>query len=163
MLKLPTNTFNFIARIFSLCLILLIGYLIIKYGLHDPANSRHNSKLKPVYFLYFLIAGLLFIVTILTISLLGIIKVTVDKSVGTITLSSIIRKTTIVTDDIDYYFVTKHIGKHKDFEGLILNLKTNNKIQLVGQNLLSISDFKDYLVDKNIMFKGEHEMMFPFN
>jgi len=163
MLKLSTNSPNFIARSFSLCLILFSEYLLIRYGMKDPGNNHTIGTIKAGYILYFLIALLAFALILIAFSFLGIIKVTVDKSSGTITLFSVIRKTTITTNDIDHYFITKNRTRFKVFEGLILKLKTENKIQLAGQNLLSISDFKDYLVDKKIPCKGERKMIFPFN
>jgi len=80
--------------------------------------------------------------------------VQVDNGSGTTTFTSFLSKKNIPTEDIESYYKTTHTDAIKKWNGILLNLKSGKSIQLGEQNLLSISDFKDYLNEKTISCSG---------
>jgi hypothetical protein len=76
---------------------------------------------------------------------------------------SIIKSEKLTVHDIKNYFETSHRNGFKEWQGLLVILNSGREIQLAGQNLEAISDFKKYLVEKAIPYLGTKSMKYPFN
>ena len=99
----------------------------------------------------------------LLLGFLSVLKVEAQTTSGEISLISIIKKETISIHDIKNYFDTIHRNNYKDWQGIILNLNSEKTIQIAGQNVDGVLDFKEYLVEKSIPCLGTRKMNFPFN
>jgi len=170
MLTLPTNSANFIGRLFFLVGTFFIGYLFINFGLKEPNNGHVIFKItaihfefKVVYIMYLLIAIIGFLALTILSSLLTVNKVVVDMTSNTMTFIRLFSKQTIAAIDIKEYFDTVHRNAFKSWQGLLIKTSDNKSIQVAGQNIKSISDLKDYLNDKKISCAGQKKMKFPFN
>jgi len=164
MLTLNANTGNFILRGFLLILALLIGYVIFVYGRYDPANEKVIWwKLRVIHIFYAMLWAVLFLIATIISSFLGIAKVEVDKTSGTINFKGLLFDKSISTSEIDHYFETIHRNQFKTFEGILLILKNNKTIQLAGQNLKSIAELREYLIETGVPASGLRKMKFPFN
>ncbi|HLY68211.1 MAG TPA: hypothetical protein VKR53_00700, partial [Puia sp.] len=84
---------------------------------------------------------------ILTIidSLFGIHKILVDTSSDSLTFVGLVSKRTIATVEIVQYFDTIHKNPFKVWYGLQIMTKDKKTIQVVDQNIKSLSYLKDYL------------------
>lgn len=170
MLTLPTNSANFIGRVFFLAVIFCMGYLFINFGLKEPNNGHVIFKItaihfefKAAYIMYLLILIIGFLALTILSSLLTINKVLVDTTNNTITFIGLFSKQTIATIDIKEYFDTVHQNAFKSWKGLLIKTSDNKSVQVAGQNINSLSDLKDYLNDKKIFCAGQKKMKFPFN
>jgi hypothetical protein len=170
MLTFPTNSANFIGRIFFLVVTFLLEYLFINFGLKEPNNGHVIFKISAIHFefkaihlMYFLITTIGFLALTIISSLLSINKIQVDTISDTITFTGLLNKRTIKTNDISEYFETIHRNRFKVFYGLLLKLKDNKTIQVSGQNIKLLPDLKDYLNNKKISCVGQKKMKFPFN
>ncbi|MEO6455375.1 MAG: hypothetical protein ABIN97_14945 [Ginsengibacter sp.] len=170
MLTLPTNSANFIGRLFFLAVTFLMGYLFINFGLKEPNNGKVIFKItalhfefKAVYIMYFLIGTIGFLALTILSSLLTVNKVVVDTTSDVITFTGLFGKQTIATVDISEYFETVHTNTFKSWTGLLIKTNDNKTIQVAGQNIKSISDLKDYLDERKIFYAGRKKMKFPFN
>ena len=164
MLILKTNKGNIIVRCFAFPLPVIMVYLIVKYGFNEPDNNHVLFwKFKVIHLLYFLIAAILFYMIMLLVGFLSVLKVEVQTTSGEITLISIIKRQTISIHDIKNYFDTIHINGFKEWQGIILNLNSDKTIQVAGQNIDGVPDFKKYLLEKEIPCLGIRKMKFPFN
>jgi hypothetical protein len=99
----------------------------------------------------------------LLVGFLSVLKVEVQITTDEITLISIIKRETISIHDIKNYFNTIHVNGFKEWQGIILNLNSDKTIQIAGQNIDGVPDFKKYLVEKEIPCLGTRKMRFPFN
>jgi len=156
MLILKPNRVNLFIR----CLILLSP---LAWGQPLFTALRNNPAATADHTIFLVFIPLVIFMIIDMISVFGITKVTVDKNTDTITFISWIRKQTISTKDIENYYATFHINKSTGFLGILVNAKDGKTYQLAGQNLISVADFKQYLIDKGIDYAGERKMTFPFN
>jgi hypothetical protein len=170
MLTFPPNSSNFIGRLFFLILTFFLGYLFINFGLKEPNMEKTifrikeiNFEFKAAYLMYLLIGTVGFLALTIIVSLLGINKIQVDTFLNTVTFISLFSKTTININEIDEYFNTIKKNPYKVFYGLLLKLKDKRPIQLAGQNIKSLSDFRNYLTDRKINYAGQRKMKFPFN
>jgi hypothetical protein len=164
MLVLKTNTRNFVARCFAFPLSIFMLFLIIHYGFKEPNNDHILFwKFKVIHLLYFMIAVVLFYMYMQLLGFLSVIKVEAQITSGEITLISIIKRETISIHDIKNYFDTIHRNGFKKWEGIILILHSKKNIQIAGQNILGVPEFKKYLVEKEIPCLGTRNMKFPFN
>ena len=164
MLTLPTNSWNIVARCFSLTLATVFGLIFFNHGLSDSNNGHIIFwKIKTLHIFYLVLALITLFAFTVTASIFGIIKVQVDKTIDTIAFISFLNKRTIATSDIETYFTTTHRNQFKEWQGILLQTKNNETFQLAGQNLKSLKDFEKYLIDKSIPFSGDRRMKFPFN
>jgi len=165
MINLRTNYSNLITRCCLLPLLFIAAYFFIHHEIQNPeANSIVFWKVNKIQLFFILvIIPYSIIIFIFLLSVLGITNVQVDKGSGTITFTSLLSKKNIPTEDIESYYETTHTNAIKKWNGILLNLKSGKSIQLAEQNLLSISDFKDYLNEKSIPCSGKRRMKFPFN
>jgi len=154
MLTLHTNQANLISRLFSLSLIFYLEYLVINNGFKEPNNG------SAIYLLYFVMISIGFLIFTLTYSLLCINKVQIDTTLESITFIRPFNKQTILTIDISEYFETSHKFR---WNGLLIITTDNKTIQVVGQNIKSLSIFKNYLDERNIFNAGQKQMKYPFN
>ncbi len=170
MLTLPTNTANFIGRLFFLVGTFFLGYLFINFGLKDPNNGQVvfritviHFEFKAVYVMYILIVIIIFLALTIIDSLLSINKVQIDTTLDSITFVRLFGKQTIATADINEYFETLHKNAFKGWVGLLIKTNNNKPIQVAGQNVKSLSDLKNYLNNRKIFYAGQKKMRFPFN
>jgi hypothetical protein len=155
MLILKMNSSNIIGRLFAIPISIALLYLIIHYGLNEHSNERIILCL-----LYFIIAGVLFYLFTVLLSFLGVTGVKVEIASGEIIFISVIKTETVSVYDIKNYFETIHRNR---WQGLMLILNSGREIQLAGQNLEAVSDFKNYLIEKAIPCLGTKSMKYPFN
>jgi hypothetical protein len=152
-----------------LVLTFALGYIFIRMKLPESDNRvifeipLLHFQVKPVHLLYFLIAIVCFLALIIVTSLVSINKVQIDITTDTIIFTSLFTKQTVAVDEIKGYFDTVHKNQFKVFYGLLLELRGNKTIQVTGQNVGSLSAFKDYLDKRNISCSGQRKMKFPFN
>jgi hypothetical protein len=164
MLILKANARNIVKRCLAFPLLIFIVYLIIHYGLQEPnKNQVLFWKFKVVHLLYFMIAANVYYAFVLLIGFLSVIKVEVQIASGEITLITIFKRETISIYDVKNYFDTIHLNGYNEWQGIILNLNSKIIIQIVGQNVDGVPDFKKYLVEKAIPCLGTRKMKFPFN
>jgi hypothetical protein len=164
MLTLPTNSANFIGRLFFLVVTFSMCYFFINFGLKD-ANNGHvifeisaiHFVFKVVYLTYLLIGTIAFLALTIITSLLGINKIQVNTLSDTITFVGLLAKKTITINDISEYLETIHRNPFKAFYGLLIKLKDDTTIQVAGQNIKSLSEFKQYLNDKKVNCVGQKE------
>ena len=79
------------------------------------------------------------------------------------TFDGLLRSRTIQADQIVNYIDTIHRNGYKEWPGLILNLKDQSTINIVGQNVEDIPSFKEYLDEIGINRASTKNMKFPFN
>lgn len=170
MLTLPTNSTNFIGRIFFLLLTFFLFYLFLNFGVKDPkgehivfAITLLHFEFRVKYIMYFLVCAVAYLAVLLVVSLLGVNKVQVDTVNDTIKLSSLFTSKTFPTAEISEYSQTIHRNTAKAFFGLLLKFSDGKKIQVVGQNVQRISDLKDYLIERRVPQGIGQKMKFPFN
>ena len=165
MINLRTNYLNLIIRCCVVLFFFIAAYFLIRNELQNPeANSIIFWKVnKMQLFFVLVITPYSLFIWLTIISVLGIINVQVDKGLSTATFTSFLSKKAIPIEDIESYYETTHINIINKWNGVLLKLKSGKSIQLVEQNLLSISDFKDYLNEKTIPCRGKRRMKFPFN
>jgi len=164
MLILEPNKANLAVRIFCVVFVTACCFPMINLALQEP-NINHIIfwKIKSVHLFYIFVLAVLCFLLLILVSISGIIKIQVDTISKTITLISFFNKRKIETKDIETYFWTSHKNAYKVFNGILLILKNGKSVQLAGQNLKSISVFRDYLDSQNIPCSGERRMKFPFN
>jgi hypothetical protein len=164
MLILKPNSGNLLLRILAITFIIVLGFPFTNLVFQDPKiGDIIFWKIKKIHIIYFLILAMAFYIVMVLISIMGIIKVRVDTISDTISLISIFSKKTIRIKEIENYFWTTHKNSIKVFNGILLTLRQGKTIQLTGQNIKSISDFRDFLDDKKVAYAGEKKMKFPFN
>jgi hypothetical protein len=169
MLTFSANSTNIIGRVFFLLLTFILIYIFTNIGLKDH-NMAHiifkipplHFKFKVLYIMYFLIAVVIFLAVTIATSLLNINRVEVDMSTGNIRLFSPFKQKTIQINEVTNYFETIHKNAYKEWHGLLIKLKDDTTIQLTGQNINRIGDFKKYLTQKDIVCVGRTRMKFPF-
>jgi len=167
---LPTNSINFLLRLFNLVVLFFLGYIFINFGLKDPNMEKILFQLKEInfhfkasYLMYFLIATVAFLAITIITSLFKVKKVHIDQVTNTVTFISMFSKRNVQVQEIEQYFETSKANTFKTFHGLLLRLKDNSTIQLADQNLKLLPSFKDYLIEQKIRCGGLRKMKFPFN
>jgi hypothetical protein len=168
MLTFSINSANFIGRVFFLLLAFFMIYIFMTLGLRESNNgpvifSIGTFDFKPLYLLFFIVAVICYLAVTIAASLLSINKVQVDTSINSITFVGLFTKKTIATVDISEYYQTVHSNAFKVWYGLLIKTSDNKTIQVAGQNIKSLSGFKDYLNDRKIFYAGQKKMKFPFN
>lgn len=164
MLILKPNTRNIIVRCFAFPISIFIIFLIVQYGFKEPNNNRVLFwKFKVIHILYFMIAAIIYFMYMFLLGFLAVIKVEIQIISDEITLISIIKRETISIHDINNYYDTIHRNGYKEWQGIILNLNSKKIIQIAGQNVDGVPNFKKYLVEKAIPCTGTRKMKFPFN
>ena len=164
MLILNPNSGNLLLRVLAITFIIVLGFPFTNLVFQDPKiGDIIFWKIKKIHIIYLLILAMSFYIVMVLISIMGIIKVRIDTISDTITLISIFSKKTIRIKEIENYFWTTHKNSIKVFNGILLTLRHGKTIQLTGQNIKSISDFRVFLDDKKVAYAGEKKMKFPFN
>ena len=157
MLTLPTNLPNYIGRLFSIAIIFIIGYLLINFGLKQSSNGNI------IYLLYFILIILSYLAFTIIYSLLCINEVQINTNNDSITFVGLISKQTILCVDISEYFETYHKNPFKQWNGILIKTFDNKTIQVTGQNIKLLSNFKKYLDERKIFNSGQKKMKYPFN
>jgi hypothetical protein len=122
-----------------------------------------HFKFKRIFILYFQILALLIVFLWVLFSLASIYKVKVDTNLYKITFFSLFIKQTIRVEDISEYKETYKRAKLRNWKGLLIKTNDGKIIQVTDQNIISLSDFKNYLDEKKIYCAGQTKMIFPFN
>ncbi len=149
MLTLHTNWINVVLRIVALLLVILMEYttfvkLLLKKENKDIAFGIFNFAL-----LFFVIIGIVW-------SFFQILKVTVDKTSGSITLSRLHSTKVITKNEIEGYYTTRYINPFSQiFRGLILKTINNEFFKLDTANVKSIYKLKQFLEEENFKFLGK--------
>jgi hypothetical protein len=162
MLTFQPNRINLFLRCFSIVFAVFMTFIFISHLNEVDLEKIIFWKVKLRYLFYLLTLVWVFYILTITISLFGIIRVSIDNEIESLTLTSLFSERRISISDIISYNSTLHKNQFKSFSGIRFAFQ-DKVIWLAGQNIKKLDELKDFLDKKGVKDNGIIKMKFPFN
>ena len=155
---ISSNKWTFYGRFVLVIPFIWLCYEPIKNTLNRPYEKSNIFIL--IFFIFFIIGLILFLVVGLFFRPIGVGIDTINNILFIKYLGGKTKE--IRTNDIKGYSTTLLWTKVKSYEGLLLYLTDNSKIELSEFNIKTYVPLQEYLITAQVKYYGPEPSWFPF-
>ena len=156
--EITSNKWTFYGRFVLIIPLVWLFYKPIENAMSRPSGESHIFLL--IFFICFVIVLVLFLVIGLFFRPISVGIDTINNLIFIKYLGAKTRQ--IQPTDIKGYSTTLLWSQGKNYEGLLLYLSDNSKIELTDFNIKTYVPVQEYLVTSQVTYYGHEQSWFPF-